>query len=505
MPTAETQSSFPLGPGYRLPRYELLCPIAEGGMATVWAARTREGHGAQRVVVIKTILPEFANGSQFQEMFLREGGIASRITHRNVARIFDLGEEHGVLYIAMEYVDGEALSKLHRSCKKIGVTIPPGIVLRVLADTCAGLHAAHELKDGTGRLLGIVHRDVSPPNVLINEKGVAKVIDFGIAKTHVHLGEDTDSGLLKGKIGYMAPEQALGLAVDRRTDVWAVGAVLYNLLTGKPPHEGVNRLQSLQMVTSGQPPAPLPSDVHPAIAEIARIALSPSAGDRYSTAAQMAEALENAMRASRSTATLADVAAFSARHLSDRAERRRRAIALALTGAVERRRAEDVRHAASDQTPSAVRRALAKLLPPESADRISETTLDPAFLDGARAEGQAASSRNARLYTMAALALGAAVIAVLFVFLGVPRTTDEGRSSNAPSLQPAVMTDGLGAAGGRGEGPSLALPASSDATPSRTQTGARPGDGGATARPLSPPATPPEHRVVRPDPAITGR
>ncbi|MDP9149589.1 MAG: serine/threonine protein kinase, partial [Myxococcota bacterium] len=459
MPIAETQTSFPLGPGYKLPRYELLCPIAEGGMATVWAARTREGHGAQRVVVIKTILPEFANGSQFQEMFLREGGIASRITHRNVARIFDLGEEHGVLYIAMEYVDGEALSKLHRACKKLGVKIPPGIVLRVLADTCAGLHAAHELKDGTGRLLGIVHRDVSPPNVLINEKGVAKVIDFGIAKTHVHLGEDTDAGLLKGKIGYMAPEQALGLAVDRRTDVWAAGAVLYSLLTGRPPHEGVNRLQSLQMVTSGQPPAPLPSDIHPAIAEIARIALSPAAEDRYSTAAQMAEALEGAMRASRSTATLADVAAFSARHLSDRAEKRRRAVALALTGAVQRRRAEDLRHAASDQTPSAVRRALAKLLPPESADPISETTLDPAFLDATPADGGAAAPRRARFYAKAALGLGGAGMALLFVFLFVHRATDHQRSSIEPSLQPAVAMDGLGAAGSAGGGPSVALPA----------------------------------------------
>ncbi len=474
-------------------------------MATVWAARTREGHGAQRVVVIKTILPEFANGAQFQEMFLREGGIASRITHRNVARIFDLGEERGVLYIAMEYVDGEALSKLHRACKKVGTKIPPGIVLRVLADTCAGLHAAHELKDGTGRLLGIVHRDVSPPNLLLNEKGVAKVIDFGIAKTHVHLGEDTDSGLLKGKVGYMAPEQALGLAVDRRTDVWAVGAVLYNLLTGRPPHEGGNRLQSLQLVTSGQPPAPLPSDVHPAIAEIARIALSPSADDRYATAAQMGEALESAMRHSKLTATPADVAAFSARHLSDRVEKRRRAIALALTGATQRGRADDLRHASSEQTPSAVRRALARFLPPDSVEAVSATTLDPAFLDAPPSAPAAPAPRQGRLYAVAALALGLVVVtASAFFFF---HRSEDRRGSSAMGMAPPGTSMGDRPVAGLGAAPLAELRTVTTSAPSsRAPAVARPvPEGGAALRPPSPSARPIERSPLRFDSVTTDR
>src|SRR5579883_3080329 len=149
-----------LAPGYKLDRYELLCPIAEGGMASVWIARQRGKHGFEKHVAIKTILPKFAADMRFQQMFLDEARIASRIEHPNVAQIFDLGEEHDVLYLAMEYVDGDAISKLRRACKKKGVAIPHAIVLRMFADACAGLHEAHELSED-GRSLGVVHRDIS--------------------------------------------------------------------------------------------------------------------------------------------------------------------------------------------------------------------------------------------------------------------------------------------------------------------------------------------------------
>ena len=151
-------------------------------MASVWVARQRGKHGFEKLVALKTILPKFAADVRFQEMFLDEARIASRIEHLNVAQIFDLGEEHEVLYLAMEYVDGDSLSKLNRACQRGGIKIPPNILLRVLADTCAGLHEAHELKDATGRPLEIVHRDVSPHNILVSTKGIAKLIDFGIAK-----------------------------------------------------------------------------------------------------------------------------------------------------------------------------------------------------------------------------------------------------------------------------------------------------------------------------------
>jgi serine/threonine-protein kinase len=371
---AASHTSSQLAPGYKLDRYELLCPIAEGGMASVWVARQRGKHGFEKLVAIKTILPKFAADIRFQEMFLDEARIAARIEHMNVAQILDLGEEHEILYLAMEYVDGDAVSKLNRACQKKGIKIPTGIVLRILADTCAGLHEAHELKDATGRLLEIVHRDVSPHNVLVSTKGIAKLIDFGIAKARSRVGTDTNSGVLKGKIQYMAPEQALGRPVDRRADVWAVGAIIYHLLAGKPPYEGDNQLATLHLLGSGRPPVPLPHDVHPSIAGVVRKALAHSPENRYATAADLREAIEDAMIEAMVPTNVADVAAFSAEHLADRAERRRQAIDIALAAAAERRRVEDLLRPTSDrtsvtgQTPHSAPRPVP--LPLQSADSV---------------------------------------------------------------------------------------------------------------------------------------
>jgi serine/threonine protein kinase len=340
--TADDNSALPLAPGSRLDRYELLCPIAEGGMASVWVARQSGKHGFEKLVAIKTILPKFATDVRFQEMFLDEARIASRIEHVNVAQIFDLGEEHDILYLAMEYVDGDSLSKLNRACLRKGVKIPTALILRLLADTCAGLHEAHELKDPQGRHLEIVHRDVSPHNILVSAKGIAKLIDFGIAKARSRMGSDTNSGVLKGKIAYMAPEQALGQQVDRRADVWAIGAILYHLLAGRPPYEGDNQLATLHLLGSGRPPTPLPASVHPAISNIIRRALTYNPDGRASSAAEMHDAIERAMASAGLSATPADVASFAASHLADRAEKRRFTIDAALAAAAERKRIDDI-------------------------------------------------------------------------------------------------------------------------------------------------------------------
>ena len=355
MTAAVTHNTSNLAPGYKLDRYELLCPIAEGGMASVWVARQRGKHGFEKLVAIKTILPIFASDVRFQAMFLDEARIASKIEHINVAQILDLGEEHDVLYLAMEYVDGDALSKLNHACQKEGAKIPPGVLLRILADTCAGLHEAHELVDSSGKLLEIVHRDVSPHNILISTKGIAKLIDFGIAKARSRVGSDTNSGVLKGKIQYMAPEQALGRAVDRRADVWAVGVILYYLLTGKPPYEAENQLATLHLLASGRPPLPLPLTVHGAISTVVRKALAYSPDNRFQTAAELREALEKAMVDAKVPTTQADVAAFTAKHLAERAEKRRQAIDLALAAAAERRRVEELLQPTSEDglTPAA--------------------------------------------------------------------------------------------------------------------------------------------------------
>jgi serine/threonine-protein kinase len=342
-PPAEPDSL--LVPGYKLDRYELLCPIAEGGMASVWVARLRGKHDFQKLVAIKTILPKDARDPRFQKMFLDEARIASHIEHANVAQIFDLGEENEILYLAMEYVEGDSLSKLYRSCLKKRSPIPTPLTLRVLADACRGLHEAHELSDAQGRPLEIVHRDVSPQNIVVSVRGVVKVIDFGIAKAQSRMGSDTKTGILKGKIQYMSPEQAFCQTVDRRADIWAVGAVLYHLLAGQPPYDADSQMASLELLRSGLPPRPLPATVPAPLAALVKKALSYAPEARFETAAEMGDALEQVMSEAGLPATNAQVGAFLREHLAQRLEKRRQAIDLALVQAAERSRARGLSEA----------------------------------------------------------------------------------------------------------------------------------------------------------------
>ncbi len=305
-------------------------------MASVWIARQTGKHGFEKLVAVKTVLPKFASDERFQSMFIDEARIASRIEHANVAQILDVGEQLDTTYLVMEYVDGEALATLQRALKKKGARMPPGVLLRIMADICGGLHAAHELRDASGQLLGVVHRDVSPQNVLCSMKGVAKLIDFGVAKARDRIAGDTNAGTVKGKVRYMAPEQALGHNIDRRADIWGIGAILYHLLSGKPPYDGDNDVQTLLVLTSGRPPVPLPMSVPRPIAAVVKRALSPSPDGRFATAAEMQLALEDAMVETKLSTTPQVVAAFLAEHIADRAQRRKDAIALGLKAATDR-------------------------------------------------------------------------------------------------------------------------------------------------------------------------
>jgi eukaryotic-like serine/threonine-protein kinase len=328
----------PLAPGVRLDRYELLCPVAQGGMASVWVARLTGKHGFEKLFAVKAILPRFAHDVRFQKMFLDEARLASRIDHANVAHVLDLGEVNDVLYLVMEWVDGDSLSSLNRAAKKRGDPIPLGVLLRVLADTCAGLHAAHEVKGDDGELLGVVHRDVSPQNILVTTKGAAKLIDFGVAKARGRVAGETSSGQFKGKIHYMAPEQAVGQSVDRRADVWSVAAVAYSILAGAPPFDGPNELATLHLLTSGMPPPPLPSHVPAQVAEVILGALVADVDRRLPpTAHEMQIALERAMLETGHVASVADVAAFASIYLAGHSESRKRALDTALIAAAGRK------------------------------------------------------------------------------------------------------------------------------------------------------------------------
>ncbi|HEX8793734.1 MAG TPA: protein kinase [Polyangiaceae bacterium] len=329
---------YPLVPGYRLDRYELLCPVAEGGMAQVWCARLRGKHGFEKLVAIKTILPKFAADPQFQKMFLDEARIASGIQHANVAQILDLGDEQGVLYIALEWVDGDALTKLNKAVSAKSQRIPMSVLLRIVSDTCGGLHSAHELRGKDGAPLQLVHRDVSPHNVLVDAGGIAKLIDFGIAKARDRSAEETSTGTLKGKIHYMAPEQAVGSPVDRRADIWAIGAILYHYLSGRPPFDGPTQVATLQRLTQGTPPAPLPPTVPAPVADIVMRCLKHDREARPATAAELQASIEAAMLSTGLVATTAEVGAFVREQLAERVAKRKAAIDAALAAAEQRDR-----------------------------------------------------------------------------------------------------------------------------------------------------------------------
>jgi serine/threonine-protein kinase len=318
-----------LAPGQRLDRYELLCPVGSGGMASVWIARLRGKRGFENLVAIKSVLPRHAEEPEFQVMALDEARIVAAIRHPNVATIVDVGERDGLLYLVFEFVDGAQLSSLRKAVAARGDKFPLGIALRIMADTCAGLHAAHELADEHDRPRGIVHRDVSPQNILVSASGGVKLIDFGVARAENRAAERTQAGVIKGKIHYMPPEQASGLPVDRRADIWGVGAVLYQLLSGRLPIDGETHVATIRMLIAGIRPAPLPDHVPEAVAALVSKALAAEPSARFCTAADMQRALEQALAALGEPVTSADVAAFVDRYSREARQAQRKSIASA--------------------------------------------------------------------------------------------------------------------------------------------------------------------------------
>lgn len=280
--------------GRALGRYELLVPIASGGMAQVWAARLRGARQFQKIVAIKTMLPQLSEDPQFEQMFLDEASLASRVRHPNAVETLDLGEEGGILYLVMELIEGVPLNQLMKAAKS-GGGIPPAIAVRIALHTCSGLHAAHELKDESGRLVGLVHRDVSPQNLLVTFDGVTKVVDFGVAKATALGGGATTAGQVKGKVSYMAPEQVLGEGLDRRADVFAMGIVLYALTTGKHPFRRESEAATMyhicssdRVVAPSRVLAGYPSELEPIVLK----ALEKNRDDRYSSCDEMRRALD---------------------------------------------------------------------------------------------------------------------------------------------------------------------------------------------------------------------
>jgi hypothetical protein len=292
-------SSLPERPGgQQLGRYLLFDAIARGGMATVHFGRLSGPVGFSRTVAIKRLHANFATDPEFVAMFLDEARLAARIRHPNVVPTLDVVATGGEVFIVLEYVSGESLAKLWRAHVAKKEIIPIPYSLAIMANALQGLHAAHEVRDEQGEPLGIVHRDVSPQNVIVGTDGIARVLDFGVAKAAGRLQETGDSGALKGKIAYMAPEQITGGTVTRQTDVYAAAVVLWELLTGRRLIEGENDAQRAAKILASlnapvfEAPSKYNANVPPALDELVLRGLAWPPTSRFATAREMAGHLE---------------------------------------------------------------------------------------------------------------------------------------------------------------------------------------------------------------------
>ncbi len=299
---------------------EVVTPLSTGGMGRVLLAKRVGPHGFEKLVAVKVIRGELVRYDEIRRMFLDEAKVLSNLVHPAVAQVHDFGEERGTLFLAMEYVPGVAVSRLS---KMRDGPLPPVIAARLIAETCRGLHAAHELKDLGGRPLGVVHRDVTPHNLMLTFDGKVKILDFGIALVRGREAEDTKNGLVKGKVAYVAPEQLDQQPVDRRADVYGAAVVLHELLTGQPLFG--------KAIAADRKKVPKPSklaDVPRALDAIVRRGLEVKPKDRYADAKEMAQALEKFL----ATAGGESLEDFAERELAD-AERQHRAwLAAVLAG-----------------------------------------------------------------------------------------------------------------------------------------------------------------------------
>jgi serine/threonine protein kinase len=298
--------------GDRIEKYELLFPMAQGGMGSVWAAKLHGSHGFAKVVAIKMVLPELVGDARIRAMFLEEARLASAIVHRNVAQVVDFLEHRDGLYLVMEWVDGSSLVSLSDQLAERGARVPIGVALRILSDVCAGLHAAHELRDERDEPCGLVHRDVCPHNVLVAREGSAKLTDFGVAKTRLCAASDTTLGELRGRVAFMSPEQARSDAIDRRADIWSVGASLLHLLSRQGPFGPCETHLTLRRLLANTRPLPPPPDTHPAVARVLAGCLAQRPEDRFPTAQHLGWAIEEAIEDLGLAATPRDVADFLA-------------------------------------------------------------------------------------------------------------------------------------------------------------------------------------------------
>jgi eukaryotic-like serine/threonine-protein kinase len=276
-------------------KYRPIAELGQGGMAQVFLALASGPVGFNKLVVLKQIREQFAEDPEFLTMFLDEARLAARLNHPNVVQTNEVGGDGKRFFICMEYLEGQPLNRI---MSRVGAAngLTRGMQLRILVDALAGLHHAHELCDFDGRPLQVVHRDATPHNIFVTYAGQVKVVDFGIAKA-LSSSSETRTGVLKGKVAYMAPEQAMGEKVDRRADLFSMGMILWEMLVGKRLFKGMPDVAVLQKIVNGGIPSPrsVNPEIPATLEEICMKALAHQRDDRYATAADMAADLEKAV------------------------------------------------------------------------------------------------------------------------------------------------------------------------------------------------------------------
>ncbi|AUX19963.1 protein kinase [Sorangium cellulosum] len=422
-------------------KYRPIAEIGRGGMADVCLAVAQGPAGFNKLVVLKRARIELCEDAEILAMFLDEARLAARLNHPNVVQTYEVGNDGERLYIAMEYLDGQPLGSLRARVGHGRVPLP--VQVRVLCDALAGIHHAHELRDFDGTPIGVVHRDVSPQNIFVTYDGVIKVVDFGIAKAADSLSE-TRTGVLKGKVSYMSPEQARGERVDRRSDVFSVGVILWEAIARKRMWKGYNDLAVLARLAIGELPSlreEAPDvDVDPEIERICLKALAPAREARYATAAELQEELERWLEEHPRGTTAREVGAFAAGHFAEDRARIKQLVEEQL---------RDVRW--TGNTPKITLADLPKLgagtssmTPTSTAPTMFSTARASSMVPSTGATGQTAQKQAAARPIRTVIAIGITfALATGVVVLGIvraPSSSDTASGAHPAPAEPPAAT-----------------------------------------------------------------
>ncbi|MGZ3417804.1 MAG: serine/threonine-protein kinase [Polyangiales bacterium] len=422
-------------------RYALYGEIARGGMATVFFGRLLGPVGFSRTVAIKRLHPQYASDAEFVAMFLDEARVAARVQHPNVVSTLDVVALEGELMLVMEYVQGESLSKLLSIVRARGDRVPWRIVGAVMNGILTGLHAAHEAKNERGEHLGLVHRDMSPQNVLVGSDGVVRVFDFGVAKASGR-AQDTRAGLFKGKLAYASPEQLVGKELDRRLDVYAASVILWEIVTGRRMFKAENEMHLFAMVKEGNidPPSRFVSDLPNGLEPLITRGLATDPRFRFSTAREMAIALEEVLPHASAREVAEWVQAVAKEQLSVRAKRVEE---IELTNPVLDSGVRDLMQHSNSVPPTSVPPSSIPSLPPA----VPPSLMSPLSAPVSSLPAEPPRKKRGLLFLVMLLVFGSAGVGIAFATMrpsGVPSVVEEPqtggtkKSKEKPKQEPEL-------------------------------------------------------------------